>query len=197
MKKILHRAIAQGLVCGALAALSLTPVTALSAQTTQPSYTWKNVRIVAGGYVDGIIAHPSQQGLFYARTDVGGAYRYIPASSKWVPLNDWTTPADVNWTGVESIAIDPNNVNMLFMVTGLYTQSWGSNGAVLVSLDQGKSFTAHPLSFRVGGNEDGRNVGERLQVDPNVGTVLFYGTANDSSQPGTNGLWKSTDRGAT
>lgn len=197
MKKVLHRAIAQALVCGALAAFSLAPVTALSAQTTQPSYTWKNVRIVAGGYVDGIIAHPLQPGLFYARTDVGGAYRYVAARSKWVPLNDWTSPADSNWMGVESIAIDPNDVNMLFMVTGLYTPWWGSNGAVLVSQDRGKTFTPHPLSFRVGGNMDGRNVGERLQVDPNVGKVLFYGTANDSSQPNTNGLWASTDRGAT
>jgi hypothetical protein len=37
------------------------------------SYTWQNVQIVGGGYVDGIIAHPAQQGLFYARTDVGGS----------------------------------------------------------------------------------------------------------------------------
>ena len=196
MTKTLRRAIIKGLACGAFAALAVSPVTNLAAQTT-PSYSWQNVRIVAGGYVDGIIAHPAQPGLFYARTDVGGAYRYIPSTGKWVPLNDWVTPANSQWMGVESIAIDPNNSKMLFMVTGLYTQSWGANGAVLVSLDNGKTFTPHPLGFRVGGNEDGRNAGERLQVDPNLGTVLFYGTMNDSSQASTNGLWKSTDRGST
>ena len=37
---------------------------------------------------------------------------------------------------------------------------------------------------------DGRNTGERLQVDPNNGSVLFLGTNQD-------GLWKSTDHGAT
>jgi len=196
MTKTLRRAIVKGLACGAFAALAVSPVTNLAAQTT-PSYSWQNVRIVAGGYVDGIIAHPAQPGLFYARTDVGGAYRYIPSTGKWVPLNDWVTPANSQWMGVESIAIDPNNSKMLFMVTGLYTQSWGANGAVLVSLDNGKTFTPHPLGFRVGGNEDGRNAGERLQVDPNLGTVLFYGTMNDASQASTNGLWKSTDRGST
>src|SRR5579859_6803122 len=198
MSKTLRRAFARGLACGTLAVLAASPVANLAAQTTTPpTYAWKNVRIVAGGYVDGIIAHPLQPGLFYARTDVGGAYRYIPTSGKWVPLNDWTPPSDSQWMGVESIAIDPNNAKMLFMVTGLYTPSWAANGAVLVSYDQGKSFTAHPLSFRTGGNQDGRNVGERLQVDPNLGKILFYGTLNDASQPNTNGLWTSTDRGAT
>src|SRR5579859_2004069 len=148
MKKRLYQAITRGLACSALAVLSLSHAGAVSAQTAQPSYTWNNVRIVAGGYVDGIIAHPKQQGLFYARTDVGGAYRYDSASSKWIALNDWTPPADQAWTGIESIAIDPNNPNMLFLAAGLYVKSWAGNGAILVSSDQGKSFTAYPLSFR-------------------------------------------------
>lgn len=198
MSKILCRALAKGLVYSTLVAFAASPVTKLAAQsTTAPSYAWHNVRIVAGGYVDGIIAHPAEPGLFYARTDVGGAYRYDSAVDKWIPLNDWTSPSDSQWMGIETIAIDPNDPKMLFMVGGLYTQSWGSNGAVLVSADRGKTFTTYPLSFRAGGNENGRNVGERLQVDPNLGTTLFYGTFNDASQPSTNGLWKSTDRGAT
>ena len=207
MKKRIYQAIARGLALGAVSALSFSHTGTLSAQTAQIPYTWNNVRIVAGGYVDGIIAHPKQQGLFYARTDVGGAYRWNAASNKWVALNDWTAPSNQSWTGVESIAVDPRDPNMLFMVTGLYVKSWAGNGAVLVSSDQGKRFTAHPLSFRVGGNEDGRNAGERLQVDPNDGSVLFYGTSNatynaaGSGAPeqvaGKDGLWTSQDKGAT
>jgi len=207
MKKRLHRAIARGLTCGAAAVLSLSHAAMLSAQSAQIPYTWNNVRIVAGGYVDGIVAHPGQQGLFYARTDVGGAYRLDSTSSKWVALNDSTAPSNQSWTGIESIAVDPHDPNMLFLVAGLYVKTWAANGAVLVSTDQGRSFTAHPLSFRVGGNEDGRNAGERLQVDPNDGSVLFYGTSNavystaNSNIPvqvaGQNGLWTSKDKGAT
>ena len=193
MIKLLCRALAAGLACGMLAAVPATAVHAAA-----PAYQWNNVRIVAGGYVDGIVAHPGQSGLFYARTDIGGAYRYNANTATWVPLNDWTSPANSNWMGIETIAIDPNDTQKLYMVAGLYTQSWwGSNGAVLVSTDQGASFAAHPLSFRVGGNVDGRNAGEKLQVDPNLGSTLFYGTFNDASQPNTNGLWKSTDSGST
>ncbi|WP_442808534.1 hypothetical protein [Trinickia soli] len=169
----------------------------VSGATVEPAYAWGNVRIVAGGYVTGIVAHPWEQGLFYARTDIGGAYRYNAASSTWIPLNDWTPPSKSNWMGIESIAVDPSNPNMVYMVVGLYTRWWAQNGAVLVSSDQGASFTSYPLSFRVGGNEDGRQVGERLQVDPNHGSTLFYGSSNDSSQPGTNGLWTSTNSGQT
>ena len=205
---ITSKGIARRLVCSAIAAVLLSPATHLAAQSSAaPSYHWHNARIVAGGFVDGIIAHPRQRGLFYARTDVGGAYRYDADANKWIPLNDWTPPSESGWTGIESIAIDPNHPNMLFMAAGLYVKSWAGNGAMLVSSDQGKSFTAYPLSFRVGGNENGRNVGERLQVDPNDGSVLFYGTSNavyKTSDPnatqqvaGKNGLWTSKDRGAT
>ncbi|HET7330399.1 MAG TPA: hypothetical protein VFJ26_06330, partial [Dyella sp.] len=146
MKNRLYRAITRGLACGALAALSLSHTAALSAQTA-PSYTWNNVRIVAGGYVDGIIAHPKQQGLFYARTDVGGAYRYDSSNKKWIALNDWVSSG--NQGGIESIAIDPNNANMLYLMTGLYVSRWSSPGQLLVSSDQGKSFTAYTMNFRV------------------------------------------------
>lgn len=178
-------------------------MTALVAAPAQAqSYTWQNVQIVGGGYVPGIIAHPGQQGLFYAKTDVGGAYRYNSATGTWIQLNDWTPSANGNWMGVDSIAVDPNNVNMLFMTVGAYdTYSWAPAGAVLVSSNQGASFTVHQMPFPMGANTRGRDAGERLQVDPNNGNVLFYGTRNDSLltpyNNGMNGLWTSTDQGST
>src|SRR5581483_8363231 len=127
---ITSKTTARRLLCGAIAALLLSPAAQLAAQSTDaPSYHWHNARIVAGGYVDGIIAHPKQQGLFYARTDVGGAYRYDAKNNKWIALNDWVPSADQQWTGIESIAIDPNHPNMLYMVAGLYVASWSTNGA--------------------------------------------------------------------
>jgi len=38
-------------------------------------YTWKNVAIVAGGFMPGIEFHPTKPGLAYIRADMGGAYR--------------------------------------------------------------------------------------------------------------------------
>jgi hypothetical protein len=174
----------------------------VAAPAQAQNYSWQNVQMVGGGYVDGIVAHPGQQGLFYARTDVGGAYRYNSATGTWVPLNDWTPSANILWMGVDSIAVDPNNTSMLYMTVGAYDHyAYAPAGALVVSSDQGATFTVHTMPFPMGANRVGRDAGERLQVDPNNGNVLFYGTRNTNLQtpynPGLNGLWTSTDKGNT
>src|SRR5258708_17133633 len=55
----------------------------------QASYTWNNVRIVAGGFVPGIVYHPNVQGLVYARTDIGGVYRRTNGGATSTPWLDW------------------------------------------------------------------------------------------------------------
>jgi hypothetical protein len=155
-----------------------------------PLYTWSPVTIVAGGYVTGIVMHPGQQGLMYARTDVGGAYRYTTAQGRWAPLTDWVTRANSNYIGIESIGIDPSDTSRLYLAAGTYAESFGSNGAMLLSADQGATFTTVPLPIKLGSNDNGRNAGERLQVDPNLGTTLYFGSR-------LNGLYRSTDRGQT
>lgn len=43
----------------------------------------------------------------------------------------------------------------------MYTNSWDpNNGQILISTDQGKSFTPSVLPFKVGGNMPGRGMGE-------------------------------------
>jgi len=64
----------------------------LSNAIGQSSYTWHNARIVAGGFITGIVYHPNVQNLVYARTDIGGLYRSSDGGANWVPLLDW-----VNW----------------------------------------------------------------------------------------------------
>jgi len=41
---------------------------------TASAYTWQNVAIGAGGFVDGIFYDPHNQNSIYARTDIGGLY---------------------------------------------------------------------------------------------------------------------------
>lgn len=194
MKKALRHALLKGLAVSALviSAAAISTVSPVSAQ----SYTWQTAKIGGGGYVPEVIAHPGQQGLFYARTDVGGAYRYNSSNSTWVPLLDWLTPDQAAYNNVQAIAVDPNNTNLLYMVAG-GGHDWQTNccGALLISWNQGYSFQIVPFPFEVNGNEAGRNVGPRLAVDPNLGSVLFYGTANTSAWASNNGLWKSTNNG--
>ncbi|MEV8444187.1 RICIN domain-containing protein [Actinosynnema sp. NPDC051121] len=163
-----------------------------TAPTTTPAgtggYTWRNVRIAGGGFVTGLVFNPSRKGLLYARTDMGGAYRWDGAAGRWVPLTDWV--ADWNLLGIESVATDPVDPERLYLATGTYTNDWAGNGAILRSTDQGRTFQRTDLPFKLGANEDGRSMGERLAIDPADHDTLYLGTRK-------NGLWRSTDRGVT
>src|SRR4029077_19779434 len=72
-------------------------------------YTWRNVEIVGGGYVPGIVFNQTEPGLVYARTDIGGAYRLNKHTNRWIPLLDSISWDDWNLTGVDSLATDPVN----------------------------------------------------------------------------------------
>ena len=158
-----------------------------SASPHSVPYIWHNVVIGGGGFVTGIVMHPRERGLMYARTDVGGAYRWDSAAGEWIPITDWIGPADVNLTGIESLAVDPSDVNRVYLAAGTYS---GGEAAILRSTDRGKTFLRTNVPFKMGGNEAGRFNGERLAVDPNDGNILFFGSRRD-------GLWRSGDRGAT
>lgn len=160
------------------------------AASSQP-YNWSNVEIVGGGFVPGIIYNPTERDLVYARTDIGGAYRWNPTTKRWIPLTDWIGATDWNWTGIDSLATDPVDPNRLYLAAGTYTNDWTSaNGAILRSTNKGNSWARTDLPFKLGGNMPGRSMGERLAIDPNKNSVLYLGTRGQ-------GLWRSTDYGAT
>ncbi len=167
--------------------LGMLSVIPMQAQVKSVSYAWKSVEITGGGFVPGIIFHPTEKNLKYCRTDMGGAYRWDESVKKWMPLLDWLTDVDRNLMGVESIAVDPNDPNMLYMACGTSTRS---NGAILRSTDRGKTFQRINVPFKMGGNERGRGNGERMMVDPNNSNIVYMGTR-------INSLWRSTDKGLT
>jgi xyloglucan-specific exo-beta-1,4-glucanase len=189
--------IRRGLI-GALAGVALTATTVVAVQARQAAaapvdaYTWKNVQVVGGGFVPGIVFNQSQPNLIYARTDIGGAYRWDQAAGRWIPLLDWVGSADWNLNGVASIATDAVDPNRVYVAAGMYTNSWDPNrGAILRSADKGATWAATTLPFKLGGNMPGRGMGERLAVDPNRNSILYLGA------PSGNGLWRSTDSGVT
>src|SRR5665213_473550 len=153
-------------------------------------YTWGNVAIGAGGFVAGIEPSPALSGLIYARTDVGGAYRWSDTTQTWTPLTDMFAASQGNYLGIESLAPDPVNAKVVYAAVGMY-ESNGS-GVILSSADQGASWTVNtfPSSVPMGGNDMGRGMGERLVVDPNLTSTLYFGSRES-------GLWKSTNSAAT
>ena len=98
-------------------------VSTSAARTTSrqetPVYKWGNVTIKGGGFVSGIVFHPAEQGLVYARTDVGGAYRWDTANAKWLPITDWIGRNDSNYAGIESLAVDPADPGRVYLAGGL------------------------------------------------------------------------------
>ncbi|MDP9002493.1 MAG: carbohydrate-binding protein [Myxococcota bacterium] len=146
--------------------------------------------ILGGGFVTGIVFSPIEKGLVYARTDIGGAYRWNGADQSWTPLTDEFGRADSNFMGIESIAADPMDANRLYAAVGMYVKPWVGNGAILRSSDRGNTWARTDVPIQMGGNENGRSNGERLAVDPNEPSVVYFGSRNK-------GLWKSTDAGTT
>lgn len=153
------------------------------------NFSWNTVPIKGGGFVSGLIYNPAEAGLLYARTDVGGAYRWDTTNKSWIPLTDAMTSGDD--MSIWSLAPDPTNARKVYIATGLYSASWGNNGKVYGSNDKGTTWTKlADLPFKLGGNDPGRGICERLVVDPNKANILFLGSKKD-------GLYQSTDSGVT
>jgi sugar lactone lactonase YvrE len=161
---------------------------------TGQSYHWRTVEIGGGGFVTGTVFHPSEPGLVYARTDVGGVYRLNPTTQRWLALNDDVggTNNEFQHLGVQTIGLDPNNPNRIYIATGQYagTESWKLNSRIYRSTDRGATWTYVTPGFKMAGNGEGRGTGERMAVDPVNGANILVGSNNL-------GIWRSTDFGAT
>ncbi|MBB4657603.1 sialidase family protein [Parvularcula dongshanensis] len=169
----------------AVAAALATRLSGDSAAETGAPYAWRSVKVGGGGFIPGIVFSTAERGLAYARSDMGGAYRWDASAQTWWPLQD-DTPIS-SYFGVESIAPDPNNPDVVHAAVGM-----GSRGeaAMLRSDDRGETWRTTTVPFKMGGNEDGRGLGERLAVDPHAPDILYFASRHD-------GLRRSVDGGAT
>lgn len=148
-----------------------------SGQSIQSSiaYDWGNVVIGGGGYVTGIVIHPSQSNRMYIRTDVGGAYKWDGTNQRWVQLLD-----GLSTIRVDGMALDPNSPDRVYLAL---------NDGVYRSNDLGQSWTKL-MSATYDGNGDMRWTGECLAVDSLTSTVIYAGTRSD-------GLYRSTNTGTS
>jgi xyloglucan-specific exo-beta-1,4-glucanase len=149
------------------------------------AYRWANVKVGGGGFAPAIVFSPAPGGPAYLRTDMGGAYRFDRRAGHWVPLMD--SLPEGSYFGIESIAPDPSNADRVYVAAGMYRRG---PAAILASSDRGRSWRITSVPFRMGGNEDGRGLGERLAVDPHAPDRVWFGSRHD-------GLWRSDDAGAS
>ncbi len=184
-----------------VARLCLCMVVGSFAAEEAADFSWSNVSMGGGGFVSAVIASNVEEGVFYARTDVGGAYRWDNADSRWVSMMDWVDFSELGLLGVEALAVDPKSKGAVYMMAGtsyfssarsafLRSSDYGKSWEVLYTWDEDGTKGAKVTRFGMHGNGMGRGNGEALAIDPNDSKKMFYGSRNK-------GLWKSTDNGAS
>ena len=189
MKKVLAAVISAALLCGAVAVPAL-PVNAVD--SIQDKYEWGTLKIGGGGFVSGIV---TGQKAMYARTDVGGAYRYNYDTDSWEQLLGFITEDDRGLLSVDAMAIDPTDDNTVYFLCGCAYFS-AEKTVIYKTTDGGKTFTESDVTdmIQVHGNGNGRQTGESIAVDPDDPNTIYCG---GDVYAGDSCLIKSTDGGKT
>ncbi len=162
-------------------------------------YEFSRLAMGAGGWVTGLVSHPAEHDVMFARTDVGGAYRWDAATQSWVQMITATSFDDPDRSNadyvVESVAVAAGDPDVVYLSVGNDDEGdpdrdFATDGRVLRSTDGGATWEASTTEFFVAGNSAFRQQGERLAVDPLDPDVVVLGTRRE-------GLWRSTDGGDT
>ncbi len=164
------------------------------------AYDWSRVPLGGGGFVTGMVtAVDGDEPVLYARTDVGGAYRWDTAERRWVQMlltgtveGDELGPGDYS---VASIAVSPTDPDTVVLVAGAdfnptEGQEPSRTGRVLRSTDGGATWTSSDQRWFESGNQAFRTGSERIAIDPTDPERILLGTQRE-------GLWTSTDGGGS
>ncbi len=164
----------------------------MSKITDYTEYRYGNMPIPGGGYVSGYVFHKSVPNILYARTDIGGVYRYDFEQDCWHSLVEHVMQNDLSETFPLAIALDDRYPERLYMTCGVGNGRHPSPAAgwFLRSSDYGETWERFPMPCAVHGNDAARGTGFRLVTDPNREGVLYF--ASQSA-----GLLRSDDLGET
>lgn len=127
------------------------------------SYRYRNLPINGGGYVTGLLFSERQPDILYARTDIGGIYRYDYREARWRSLACAVGPDEIGLAYPLAIALADceSGEPKLYAACG----GWHDDeGLLAVTEDGGDSFCAYPIPTPVHGNRPGRGTGSRLAV---------------------------------
>lgn len=165
--------------------LSLALLLVATTATAPAAQTWTNADVRGYGFVTGLLAHPRTQAV-YARTDVGGIFRWDGA--RWAGVLDGSLTQTTGWpSSVESFALDARALGRIWAALGN-----GGSGIIVRSNDDGQTWaeTGFPAGIAMAGNGAWRRAGERLAVDPYDSGVVYFGSRED-------GLWRTDDGGGS
>lgn len=156
--------------------------------STTGAFSWKPLRIGAGGFLTGLDIAPD--GTKVVRCDTGaGAYIWSTTRAQWVQLlTSASMPAgeighEVGACyGVYEIAIARSNSSRIYVVF---------NGRLFRSDDQGTTFTKTAMpTITADPNDNFRVFGKKMAIDPANPDIVFVGGQKE-------GLFITRDGGAT
>ena len=140
------------------------------------NYEFGNLPIGGGGYVTGIVIHPKDTNIKYIRTDVGGAYKWDAENKTWIPMTEFFSNNEGIMYGIDGIAIDPNDENVVYITCGDGGDTTFITPALYKSTNKGETFERTSLEASFFGNAPYRQDGEPIMVDPNNSNVVYCGT---------------------
>ncbi len=162
------------------------------------TYIWQVMPVGAGGFVTGIVAAVGPGADIYARTDVGGAYRWDAATETWRQLLSATSLPDAqpgDAVSVDSIAVAPSLGTRVYLALGndgnpSPDNALSTTGRILVSDDGGSTWRTTERRWFISGNQHYRVGSERLAIDPANPDHVLFGSSRE-------GLFESFDAGAS
>ena len=168
---------AAALLCTGIGTAGVTTsLHADAAESIESSMDWDTLNIAGGGFVSGIITGDDQM---YARTDVGGAYRYDYEQKKWVQLLGFLNDADRGFLSVDAMCVDPNDDDTLYLLCGCAYFS-DARTVIFRSHDAGETFEEIDVTDLMMSGL----TGEAIAVDPDNPDIIYCGgdaTAGDSA----------------
>lgn len=95
----------------------------------------RNKVVINDGFVIGSIYDSTQRNPIYPRIDIGGTCRWEQSAQCWTQLLERAPHENLNWTGVESIAIDPVNPHILRLAVDAPALDRALNSAICRAAD--------------------------------------------------------------
>ena len=132
------------------------------------------------GRVNSVQFHPTDPNTIYVGAPAGGFWKSADAGQSWQTTTDFLTNL-----GVSDIAINPNNPDEIYIITGDRDGGDTYSYGLMKSLDGGVTFNNTGLSFNV----TSYYKGNRVLIDPINTNIIIVATSN--------GIYRSVNSGAS
>ena len=134
-------------------------------------YRYQHMPIGGGGYVTGLVFSEEREDILYARTDIGGIYRFDFHKDCWHSIMEPVGPDEIELEFPLAMALREHGDRepTLLFACG----KWNEEEGLFVSTDDGGvHYAATSIPARVHGNRPGRGTGSRLCIGED-GNIYF------------------------